>query len=80
MNIKDFAQYVADSVQELAETNDTDINSELIRYYLDCMEECGEVSAPEICIFSEEDPNCPLMITMMRPSLLTCSYLFMQPL
>lgn len=53
MNIKDFAQYVATSVQEWADNNDTDINTELIRYYLDCMEECGEVSAPEICIFSE---------------------------
>lgn len=52
MNIKDFAQYVATSVQEWADNNDTDINTELIRYYLDCMEECGEVSAPEICIFS----------------------------
>lgn len=46
MNINDFAQYVATSVQEWADNNDTDINTELIRYYLDCMEECGEVSAP----------------------------------
>ena len=53
MNINGFAQYLADSVQELAEANDTDTNTELIRYYLDCMEECGEVSAPEICMFSE---------------------------
>lgn len=53
MNITSFAQYVADSTQELAEINDADINTELTRYYLGCMEECGEVSAPEICIFSE---------------------------
>ena len=53
MNITSFAQYVADSTQELAEINDADINTELTRYYLGCMEECGEVSAPEICMFSE---------------------------
>lgn len=53
MNITSFAQYVADSAQDLAETNNTDINTELIRYYLDCMEECGEVSSPEVCFFSE---------------------------
>lgn len=53
MNITSFAQYVADSAQELAEINDADINTELTRYYLGCMEECGEVSAPEICMFSE---------------------------
>ena len=52
MNIKEFAQYVIDTVQDSAENNDTDINTELVRYYLDCMEECDEVSAPEICIFS----------------------------
>lgn len=52
-NITSFAQYVADSTQDLAEINDSDINSELTRYYLGCMEECGEVSAPEICMFSE---------------------------
>ena len=32
MNIKDFAQYVETSVQEWADNNDTDINTELIRY------------------------------------------------
>ena len=53
MNITSFAQYVADSAQELAEINDADINTELTRYYLGCLEECGEVSAPEICVFSE---------------------------
>lgn len=52
MNIKEFAQYVMDTVQDSAENNDTDVNTELIRYYLDCMEECDEVSAPEICVFS----------------------------
>ncbi len=52
MNIKEFAQYVLDTVQESAENNETDINTELVRYYLDCMEDCDEVSAPEICVFS----------------------------
>lgn len=52
MNIKEFAQYVMDTVQDSAENNDTDVNTELVRYYLDCMEECDEVSAPEICVFS----------------------------
>ena len=41
-----------DTVQDSAENNDTDVNTELVRYYLDCMEECDEVSAPEICVFS----------------------------
>lgn len=31
MNINGFAQYLTDSVQELAEANDTDTNTELIR-------------------------------------------------
>lgn len=52
MNIKEFAQYVMDIVQDSAESNETDINTEFVRYYLDCMEECDEVSAPEICSFS----------------------------
>ncbi len=53
MNIKEFAQYVIDTVQDTADSNDTDFNTEIVRYYLDCMEECGEVSAPEICTFAE---------------------------
>lgn len=53
INIASFAQYVADSAQELAEINDVDINTELTKYYVGCLEECGEVSAPEICMFSE---------------------------
>ncbi len=53
MNIKEFAQYVLDTVQDSAESNDTDIDTELLRYYLDCMEECDEVSAPEICFFAQ---------------------------
>ena len=53
MNVKEFAQKVKETVQDAAEANDTDINSEIVRYYLDCMEDCGEVSAPEICMFSE---------------------------
>lgn len=52
MNIKEFAQYVAETVQELADTNETDFNTEITRYYLDCLEECDEVSAPDICIFT----------------------------
>lgn len=53
MNVKEFAQKVKETVQDAAEANDTDFNSEIVRYYLDCMEDCGEVSAPEICMFSE---------------------------
>ncbi len=53
MNIKEFAQYVAETVQDLAETNETDFETEMARYYLDCMEDCDEVSAPEICTFAE---------------------------
>lgn len=52
-NVNEFAQDIMQMAQNLAEANDSDTNTELIRYYLDCMEECGEVSAPEICIFSE---------------------------
>lgn len=51
MNIKEFAQYVLDTVKDSAESNDTDVNTEMVRYYLDCMEDCDEVSAPEICVF-----------------------------
>ena len=32
MNIKEFAQYVMDTVQDSAENNDTDVNTELVRY------------------------------------------------
>ncbi len=53
MNIKEFAQYVAETVQDLADTNETDFNTEMARYYLDCMEDCDEVSTPEICTFAE---------------------------
>lgn len=52
-NVNEFAQDIMQMAQNLAEANDSDTNTELLRYYLDCMEECGEVSAPEICIFSE---------------------------
>lgn len=52
MNIKEFAQYVLDTVQDSVETNNTNIETEIARYYLDCMEECEEVSAPDICTFS----------------------------
>lgn len=52
MNIKEFAQYVLDTVKDSAESNETDFDTEMVRYYLDCMEECDEVSAPEICMFS----------------------------
>lgn len=52
MNIKDFAQNVLDTAQDYAETNNTDIETALARYYLDCMEDCDEVSAPDICMFS----------------------------
>lgn len=53
MNIKEFAQYVLDTVKDSAESNETDVNTEMVRYYLDCMEDCDEVSAPEICEFEE---------------------------
>lgn len=66
MNIKEFAQYVLDTVQESAENNETDINTELVRYYLDCMEDCDEVSAPEICVFSGPTANLQPMIIMKR--------------
>lgn len=52
-NVNEFAQDIMQMAQNLAEANESDTNTELTRYYLDCMEECGEVSAPEICIFSE---------------------------
>ena len=51
MNIKEFAQYVLDTVKDSAESNETDVNTEMVRCYLDCMEDCDEVSAPEICVF-----------------------------
>lgn len=52
MNIKEFAQYVLETVKDSAESNKTDITTEIARYYLDCMEDCDEVSAPEICFFT----------------------------
>ena len=52
MNIKEFAQYVLDTVQDSVETNNTNIETEIARYYLDRMEEYEEVSAPDICTFS----------------------------
>ncbi len=50
MNIKEFAQYVLETVKDSAESNDTDTTKEIARYYLDCMEDCDEVCAPEICM------------------------------
>ncbi len=52
MNIKEFAQYVLETVKDSAESNDTDTTKEIARYYLDCMEDCDEVCAPEICMFT----------------------------
>lgn len=34
MNIKEFAQYVLDTVQDSVETNNTNIETEIARYYL----------------------------------------------
>ncbi len=52
MNIKEFAQNVYEIINDLAETNNTDFITEIARYYLECMEDCDEVSAPDLCIFS----------------------------
>ena len=52
MNIKEFAQNVYEDINDLAETNNTDFITEIARYYLERMEDCDEVSAPDLCIFS----------------------------
>ena len=52
MNIKEFAQNVYEYINDLAETNNTDFITEIARYYLERMEDCDEVSAPDLCIFS----------------------------
>ena len=52
MNIKEFAQNVYEYINDLAETNNTDCITEIARYYLERMEDCDEVSAPDLCIFS----------------------------
>lgn len=53
MNIKEFAQKVKADILEQANNNETDFDTEIIEYYLECMEDSGEVSAPDVCIFSE---------------------------
>lgn len=52
-NIKEFVQKFKADMQKRAENNETDFNTEIIEYYLECMEECGEVNAPDVCVFSE---------------------------
>ena len=52
MNIKEFAQNVYEDINDLAETNNTDFITEIARRYLERMEDCDEVSAPDLCIFS----------------------------
>lgn len=74
MNIKEFAQYVLDTVKDSAESNETDVNTEMVRYYLDCMEDCDEVSAPEICEFEGLEPNLLLTTIMTKLILWICFY------
>ena len=51
MDIKKFSQDVLETVQDIMETCDTDFDTAMTRYYLDCLEDCDEVSAPKICTF-----------------------------
>lgn len=53
MDIKEFAQQFNDNVQTTVEMEGEDYDEELARSILEYMEDCGEVSAPEICTFQK---------------------------
>lgn len=52
MDIKKFAQEVFETVQDTMDTYCVDYDTAITKMFIDCMEDCDEVSSPDICMFS----------------------------